>query len=66
MVENADCGVWSPVGDVDSLVASLRRLMSDPQACEMWGRNARKLFEERFTREKSVARYQEVLSLAAE
>ena len=65
LVEGADCGVWSPVGDADSLVASLRRLMAEPTRGEQMGQKARDLFEERFTRSKSVARYQAVLAMAA-
>lgn len=65
IVEEHDVGLWAEVGDGGGATARLREMMADPGRCAEQGRNARRLFEERFTRERAAHAYAEVIRLAA-
>ena len=51
IVEEAHCGVCSPIGDADALAGAIERLMADDGLAAM-GENARSYFEKHFVREK--------------
>jgi glycosyltransferase involved in cell wall biosynthesis len=57
-------GFWHELGDADGVAESIRRMSADPGLCEELGRNARGLFEERFTLQASGDLYAEVLRKA--
>jgi glycosyltransferase involved in cell wall biosynthesis len=65
MVRDAGAGLWSPVGDVDALVANIRRLMSDAEAAARMGQRARDLMEEQYTIEAAARDYLGVIDRAA-
>lgn len=65
LIEDHGVGRWCELGDVDGLVRIIKQMMNDPQACKRQGEAARRLFEQRYTREISCAKYAEVLKLAA-
>jgi glycosyltransferase involved in cell wall biosynthesis len=65
IVEEGDAGLWAEVGDGEGAAARIRDMMRAPQRCAEQGRNARLLFEQRFTREHAARAYAEVLRLAA-
>jgi len=54
IVRRGECGVRVAPGDAAGLVAAIGRYAGDPGLRERHGRNARRLFEERFTREHGV------------
>lgn len=64
VVRGADCGEWCRVGDVDAVVAAVRRLMADPVRAEAMGRRARRALEEKFTLGSATKRYEEILDAA--
>jgi glycosyltransferase involved in cell wall biosynthesis len=64
-VERDRTGLWVRLGDVDGLVAAIRRLMADAELCRELGSNARRLMETRYTLEASAREYGRVLELAA-
>lgn len=64
-VERDRTGLWARLGDVDGLVAAIRRLMADAALCGELGANARRLMETRYTLEASAREYARVLELAA-
>ena len=55
------CGTRVANGDVDGTVSAILEYAGSPERCAEEGRNARALFEARFTREKSVARFVELI-----
>jgi glycosyltransferase involved in cell wall biosynthesis/CelD/BcsL family acetyltransferase involved in cellulose biosynthesis len=55
MVEHGENGFLYPVGDVEELTRSLRRILSDPSAAAQMGAASRRRFEARFLRERMVA-----------
>jgi glycosyltransferase involved in cell wall biosynthesis len=65
MVRDTGAGLWSPVGDVDALVANIRRLMSDSETAARMGRRARSLMEEQYTIEAAARDYLRVIDRAA-
>ncbi len=64
MIEHADAGRFSPVGDVQALAKVIREMMADPASCDRQGQNARALFDREFTIAASGAKYAHVLRIA--
>lgn len=50
-------GIFFEPGDPGALADAMNRLLGDPALTERMGREARRIFEERFTREKMVEGY---------
>jgi hypothetical protein len=61
VVREADAGEAVAPGDADGLVRVLRRLQQDEAARELMGRNARRVFDERFRRSLALAAWDDVL-----
>lgn len=66
IVADADCGVWSALGDAEGLVEHIRAMMRDKQKTARMGDAARKLFEERYTRQVCAEQYASVIREAGE
>lgn len=64
IVRKRKVGHWFEIGDVDGLVESIRDMMKNPERCAEEGRNARELFEQRYTIDASGQRYAEVMAAA--
>lgn len=64
IVEHNHCGIWSALGDAESLASQLRGMIHDKQKTECMGASARKVFEQGYTRQVCAAKYAEVLRLA--
>ncbi len=64
IVSESGAGLWSPIGDVDALLANIRRLREDRAASESMGRRARELMEQRYTIRAAAAEYAKVFDLA--
>ncbi|MDI6843783.1 MAG: glycosyltransferase family 4 protein [Anaerosomatales bacterium] len=65
LVEENDCGVYVPAGDGIALADALERLSADRERLEEMGRNARRLAEERFSRDDLADQVLAVLKDAA-
>ncbi|MBC7266072.1 MAG: glycosyltransferase family 4 protein [Coriobacteriia bacterium] len=65
LVEEHDCGVYVPAGDGVALADALEKLASDRDRLEEMGRNARRLAEERFSRDDLADQVLAVLEDAA-
>jgi glycosyltransferase involved in cell wall biosynthesis len=61
IVESFDCGAWVEPGDVEGAESALRSWMDDPDLASRLGANARRCLEERFTRERAVDAYRDLL-----
>lgn len=61
VVESCDCGAWIEPGDVERATSVLRSWMDDPERASRQGANARRCLEDRFTRERAVAAYGDLL-----
>ncbi|MDE2348545.1 MAG: glycosyltransferase family 4 protein [Gammaproteobacteria bacterium] len=61
IVRDADCGVAVGVGDADGLAAVLEGLRKDPARCAAMGGRARAAYEENYSREAAVGRWEAVL-----
>jgi glycosyltransferase involved in cell wall biosynthesis len=61
LVETQGVGMWSGLGDAETLAANIRRLMANPSEAEERGAKARRLFELAFTLKACAAQYAEVL-----
>ncbi|MFK7759588.1 MAG: glycosyltransferase family 4 protein [Phycisphaerales bacterium] len=64
IVEHNHCGIWSALGDAESLASQLREMIRDKQKTACMGASARKVFEQGYTRQVCAAKYAEVLRLA--
>lgn len=58
MVDHYAVGANYEAENVDSLVSAIDTLLRDPEKCHQYGRNARKLAEEKFDRERT---YREII-----
>lgn len=65
LVEQHQCGVYVPAGDGVALADALERLATDRNRLEEMGRNARRLAEERFSRDDLADQVLAVLKDAA-
>jgi len=61
-VRTANCGAAVRPGEASELATLLLRLKNDEGLRLEWGRNARRLIDEKFSREKAMSRWREVLS----
>ncbi len=64
IVEDNNCGIWSPLGDAQGLADQLRVLIHDKAKTQTMSTNARTLFDKGYTRKACAAKYAEVLKLA--
>jgi glycosyltransferase involved in cell wall biosynthesis len=65
MVRETSSGLWSPIGDVDALMANIAALRADPARAAAMGRSAREAMERRFTIQAATREYLRVVDLAA-
>lgn len=61
IVEAFDAGFNAPQGDTDAVLDVIRTWTSNPDLVAKQGENARQAFETRFTKEKSIDRYYDLL-----
>lgn len=61
IVENASAGVFSPPGDVEALVATIRSLLREPARLDAMGAAGRAYVEKNYSRPALAARYLDVL-----
>lgn len=59
-VKDKETGLLAPVGDVDELAARLRRVIADPDLCEVLGANGRRYVEDTFDIRKCAARLETI------
>ncbi len=64
IVEDNDCGIWSALGDAETLASKLRELIHDRERARAMGDRARGVFDQGYTRQACAAKYAEVLKLA--
>ena len=65
LITEHDCGVAVPPDDPDAFADGLERLADDPDARERMGRNARRLAETRFSRERLAREFIDFIEQAA-
>lgn len=65
IVDEHHVGRWFELGDAQGVADAIRDMMRDTPACREMGRNARELFERRYTREAAGEAYAAVLRSAA-
>lgn len=58
-----DCGVNCPPDSPDRLVEIIDRLSQDPERVKLMGKNARKLYEEKYTFGRALNEYEKLLFL---
>ena len=61
VVEEYDAGIRVSQGDTEGIVEAVERWLDSPELVAEQGRNARRAFEEHFTREQAVDAYYRVL-----
>lgn len=61
ILEDNECGVYAPAGDVDAFVSLIRSLSSNRSRCDEMGCNARKLILRRFTKDYGTSEYIRVI-----
>lgn len=62
VIREYHCGIRVDQGDVEGVVNILKKLYEDPQLLVTMKKNARRCFEENFTREQAIEKYYAVLS----
>lgn len=62
IIEAYRCGHRVDPGDVDGVVAALRRWVQEPESLEAMKRNARRCYEQRFTKQHAIQQYYDMLS----
>ena len=62
VIRETGCGWIVPIGDCEGLAALVHNLMRDRTLVRKAGERARGVFEERFTRTRSVARFWDLMS----
>ncbi|MFV1993658.1 MAG: glycosyltransferase family 4 protein [Acidiferrobacterales bacterium] len=62
IIQEASCGYALDSNDVDGLVESISGLAGDPELCRGMGIEARKLFDERFTKSRALAEWTQLLT----
>ncbi len=65
LVEDNDCGCYARAGDGEALAACILRMADDRATLERMGGNARRLAEERFSRDDLAAQLMGILEKAA-
>jgi colanic acid biosynthesis glycosyl transferase WcaI len=61
ILTSGSCGIHVPIGDPDAFAAAVNRYRDDPALVAAHGANARRLFDERFTRERGVREWIEAI-----
>ena len=64
IVDEEHVGHWFALGDADGVAACIRDMMKQAENCREMGRNARSLFERRYTMQASGSAYRDVLARA--
>ena len=49
ILEKASCGYWTPSGDMDGFIETLKKIVSEREALQQKGMNGRKYLEEHFS-----------------
>ena len=62
IIKAVDCGVCIEIGDSSGLAEAILDLSSQRERVSLMGRSARKIFEERFSKEKALDAWVKVLS----
>ncbi len=62
IIEAHRCGYRIDPGDVDGVVAALLRWLQDPGSLNEMKRNARRCFEQRFTKQHAIQQYYDMLN----
>lgn len=65
VIESAECGIFVPPGDPQSLAAALVRLSGSPEVARRMGLNARKYVIEHFSRDEHAVQFAELISRLA-
>ena len=65
MVGDSGSGLWSPIGDVDALLANIAAVRSDSVRAGAMGRAARQAMEHHYTIQAAAREYLRVVDLAA-
>ena len=65
VVEKAEGGIFVPPGDASALASAIRRLASDPAACQEMGRRGRAYVQRHFNRREHGEQFSAVLRRAA-
>jgi glycosyltransferase involved in cell wall biosynthesis len=63
IVAGGACGVHVAIGDAAGFANAVERYASDPALVRAHGENARRLFDERFTRERGIEEFRKALKL---
>lgn len=66
ILREGNCGVRVRNGDVEGLLQSVRNYANHPDMLERHGKNARAIFERRFTREQSLRLFRDTVENLAE
>lgn len=66
VLRDAECGLCLRPGDSDGLVAAIQTLRQDQALRERMGRNARRIFEERFDKKLAIEKWRGLLTEVAE
>lgn len=61
ILEQNHCGVCAKAGDVKAFVEEVKKLVSNPEKCDVMGKNGRKLILQKFTREVGTRKYVDVI-----
>jgi len=61
LVQEADCGVWVPPEDPQSLAEAIQRLSQQPEMLQRYGANGRRYVTQHFDRHMLTRRYHELL-----
>ena len=60
-IRGADCGVVVDESDPEALVEGIKYLTNNPKCLEQQGKNARDLFEKRFTKTRAISQWYDLL-----
>ena len=60
VVEHGECGLLSPVDDLDAFASNLQSLLFNPARAERFGQRAREIAEACFGRQRLVAQYEAI------
>jgi glycosyltransferase involved in cell wall biosynthesis len=62
IIDSFDAGMHVPQGDTDGVIEAIDTWKDDAELVDEQGRNARRAFEQRFTKDQSVDRYYRLLT----
>jgi len=61
MVRDAEAGFTVEIGDADGLIRRVQELKKDADLCRRMGENARRVLDERFSKERALRAWEEML-----